>query len=313
MSASPHPPTTPSPDSRTLMARALDRALTIPAFNIPYLPMMAPVVKALRDNGTFGFIAVARLEWMKFEAVGVAAIRATYAECGDPRFTRLHLDHVPVIDEDNQHVDYRAVIGEALAQGYDSVMVDGSRLPLDGNIDATRAITAMAHAAGRPVEAELGAVLGHEAGPLPPYETLWETRQGFTDPEQALQFVNDTAVDWLSVSIGNIHGAISGAARHAAKLEARLHIPHLQAIDNALGHRIPLVLHGGSGIRRDSIQEGIRHGISKINVGTTLRQAYEKHREHNDADALQAVYDAACEVITHDLNVAGSAERLMQN
>ena len=86
---------------------------------------------------------------------------------------RLHLDHVPVIDEDNQRVDYLPIFQEAIDVGYESVMIDGSRLPLDENIAATRQVVELAHAAGVPVEAELGAVLGHEDGPLPSYEELF--------------------------------------------------------------------------------------------------------------------------------------------
>ena len=68
----------------------------IPAFNIPYLPMMEPIVRALRDTESFGLIAVARLEWVKFEAGSLEAVRDEYARVQDPMFTGLHLDHVPV-------------------------------------------------------------------------------------------------------------------------------------------------------------------------------------------------------------------------
>ena len=112
------------------------RARTVvPAFNIPYLPMMEPIVRALRDTESFGLIAVARLEWVKFEAGSLEAVRDEYQRVKDPRFTGLHLDHVPVIDEDNEEVDFEEVIHRAIHAGYGSVMVDGSRLPLDRNID----------------------------------------------------------------------------------------------------------------------------------------------------------------------------------
>ena len=151
-----------------IVQSALAARTVVPAFNIPYLPMMQPVVAALRDTGAFGLIQVARLEWEKFQARSLKAIRDEYEAAKDERYTRLHLDHVPVVDEDNQRVDYKAIIAEAIALGYQSVMVDGSRLSLDENIAATREVAAMAHKAGIPLEAELGAVLGHEAGPLPP-------------------------------------------------------------------------------------------------------------------------------------------------
>ena len=80
----------------------------VPAFNIPYLPMMEPVVAALRATRVFGLIAVARLEWIKFEARSLQAVYDEYQRVKDERFTRLHLDHVPVIDEDNLRVDDRS-------------------------------------------------------------------------------------------------------------------------------------------------------------------------------------------------------------
>jgi len=276
----------------------------IPAFNIPYLPMMEGVVAALRDTDNFGLVAVARLEWVKFEAQSIRAIYEEYERVQDERFTRLHLDHVPVIDEDNLKVDFEAVIQEAIQLGYGSVMVDGSRLPLEENIQATRKITRMAHAAGIAVEGELGAVLGHEAGPLPPYEELFASGKGFTAPEDAQRFVAETSVDWLSVAAGNVHGAISEAMRHSKKVEAKLNLEHLERISKAV--RIPLVLHGGTGIQKTCIQEAIRRGIAKINIATAIRQPYEVARKESPMAAKKVVYDATLRVLTEDLELQGT-------
>src|SRR5690606_9183044 len=107
-----------------------------------------------------------------------------------------------VIDEDQEPVDYLAIVNEALRLGFDSVMVDGSRLRLEENIAATRQVAERAHRAGVPCEAELGAVMGHEEGPLPPYEELFASGRGFTDTDEARRFVQETGCDWLSVAIG---------------------------------------------------------------------------------------------------------------
>jgi ketose-bisphosphate aldolase len=297
--------------TREIMLLAAKTGLVVPAFNIPHLPMMEPIMEALRETRAFGLIQVARLEWMKFKSGSLKAIRDTYAGCKDERFTRLHLDHVPVIDEDNLAVDVEAIIAEALALGYESVMVDGSRLPLEGNIEATLKVVTMAHRAGIPVEAELGAVLGHESGPLPPYEELFRSGRGFTDPSEAKRFVAETGVDWLSVAIGNIHGAISGAAKSAKKVEARINIEHLDRIREAIGG-VPLVLHGGSGIRKESILAGVKHGIAKINIGTTLRQAYESGAAVSASEARRRTAAAAASVIRDELEIVGSADKLVQ-
>ncbi|MBT7301694.1 MAG: class II fructose-bisphosphate aldolase [Victivallales bacterium] len=291
-----------------LMRRALAQGTAIPAFNIPYLPMMAPVVRALADTRTFGLIAVAKLEFTKFESGSPTAIRDEYERVKDETVTRLHMDHVPVIDEDNLRVDYLAMLSECVELGYESVMVDGSRLDLAGNIACTREVVAMAHAKDVPVEAELGAILGHEAGPLPPYEELFTSGRGFTDVAEAVQFVEETEVDWLSISIGNIHGAISAAKKTQKKIAARLDIDQLGRLRDATG--IPLVLHGGTGIQREYIQAAVANGIAKINVATAIRQPYEALRDQSIERAQEAVYAATCELVAEELAIAGNAAPL---
>lgn len=291
--------------TRECVSIACERGFVVPAINIPYLPVMEPVVQALHDTDTFGLIQVARPEWEKFQAKSMKAIRDEYEKNKDESCTRLHLDHVPVIDEDNLRVDYKTIIKEAIDLGYESVMVDGSRLPLDENIAASFEVGEMAHAAGIPYEAELGAVLGHEAGPLPPYEELFDSGKGFTDVEEARRFVLESGVDWLSVAIGNIHGAISEAARSEKKVAARLNIEHLETIRNATG--IPLVLHGGSGIKKDSLLQAFSTGIAKINIGTTVRQAYEQSCDESVAAGQRAVYDSVVELVSNELEIEGSA------
>jgi len=289
-----------------LMLRAAANHTAIPGFNIPYLPMMVPVVNALRDTRCFGLIMVARLEWTKFAAGGLRQIFDAYQAVKDERYTRLHLDHVPVIDEDQLPVEYDTILREAVEIGYDSVMVDGSRLSFSENIAATRAIVDMAHASNVPVEAELGAVLGHESGPLPPYEEVFATGCGFTDPDQARIFVKETGVDWLSVAVGSVHGAIAAATRREKKLEARLSIERLDQIRNVVG--IPLVLHGGTGIRKACVLDGIQHGIAKINVATAIRQPYEALMDSEPERALEAVYRATRDVIEKDLELSNTAD-----
>ncbi len=289
-----------------IVSNARRNGLAIPAFNVPYLPMVEPVVRAVADQDSFALIATARPEWIKFQARGPAAVMAECARWSDPDHFRPHLDHVPVIDEDGFQVDYVPIFEEALEVGYESVMIDGSRLPLDENIAATRLVCEMAHAAGAACEGELGAVLGHEAGPLPPYEELFASGRGFTDVEEARRFVQETGCDWLSVAVGNIHGAVAEGLRDKQKVAARLNIEHLAHIEQATA--IPLVLHGGSGIQQDFILQGVKHGIAKINIGTDIRQAYERALTETGAitAAKDAVYDRTCWILRHYLNMAGA-------
>jgi len=292
--------------SGDLMLNAYNNSTVIPAFNIPYLPMMEPIASALVDSNAFGFIAVARCEWERFAAKSQEAVAEEYAKRCLRQWTHLHQDHVPVIDEDGLPVDYLAILKKALDLGYDSIMVDGSRLPLDENIAASKKVAEMAAPYGIAVEAEVGAIFGHGSDPVPPYEELFRTGKGFTSVDEAALFVRETGVDWLSVAFGNIHGAIQGSAKDVEKIHARLNIEHLSKLKQATG--IPLVLHGGSGIEKESIMAGIANGIAKINIGTDLRQPYEQavHAGKSAIEAKEIVYNHARFLLESTLEVKNS-------
>jgi len=292
-----------------IIQRAWRQGIIVPGFNIPYIPMMEPVIKALCETGTFGLIMVARLEWIKFKAGGLKPIYNEYKKLENRQFMRLHLDHVPVIDEDDLYTEFEKIIAEAIEIGYDSVMVDGSRLSLDENIKQTCKITRLARQVKIPVESELGAVMGHESGPLPPYEELFASGKGFTSGEEALRFVNETGTDWLSVAIGNVHGAISAVTRSREKIRARLNISHLARINEAV--HIPLVLHGGTGIPKEYILEASGNGMVKINIATAIRQPYEKLMDSSVRLAQDAVYNEMLNIINNELEVTGSAKKIM--
>ncbi len=288
-----------------IISNARRLGVAIPAFNVPYLPMIEPVVRAVVDRDSFALVDTARPEWIKFESKGPAAVALEFSRWSKPEHVRLHLDHVPVIDEDNRRVDYVPIFREALALGYESVMVDGSRLSLEDNMKATRQVVELAHAVGVPVEAELGAVMGHEAGPLPPYEELYASGLGFTDVGEARRFVQETGCDWLSVAIGNIHGAIAVGKKDQRKVEARLNLDRLEQLSTATG--IPLVLHGGSGVRQEYVLGAMKKGIAKINVATEIRQPYEVTLKETGSvvKAQQAVYDRTVWVLRDYLGIAG--------
>ncbi len=133
-----------------LVSASARAGLVVPAFNIPYLPMMEPVMQAIVDQDCVALVAVARLEWLKFQARSTAAVMDEYHKWARPGYVSLHLDHVPVVDEDGVAVDYLPIIAQALELGYGSVMVDGSRLPLAENIAATQRVVALAHRFGLP-------------------------------------------------------------------------------------------------------------------------------------------------------------------
>jgi ketose-bisphosphate aldolase len=292
------------------MLKAKECKTVIPAYNIPYLPMAEPVIRAVVDKNSLAMIQVARVEWEKFSAGTLEAVAEEYMKYKNDDHTLLHLDHVPVVDEDYKEVDYMSIIERAIKAGYQSIMIDASRLGLNENIRYTKEAVLLAHEAGLPCEAELGAVMGHESQELPPYEEIFRSKKGFTDIEEAKRFVKESGADWLSVAVGTIHGAVAEATRHQKKPEARLDIEHIEILRDTLD--IPLVLHGGSGINQSYISRGIAAGITKINIGTEIRQTYERAmRDYNDTiKAQEAVYNKTSALITDFLNIEDSKNLL---
>ena len=295
-------------NAKSAVRKALENGLVVPAFNIPYPPMLQPVARAIADEDSVGMIQVARLEWEKFESGSLENIAEEYGRHAVAGHTLLHLDHVPVIDEDHLEVDYIAIIKRALAAGYQSVMVDASRLDLAGNIAATRAVAELAHAVDVPVEAELGAVMGHETSQATiPYEEIFARKLGFTEVGEAKEFVEKSGCDWLSVAVGSVHGAIADNLKDQKKPAAKLDIQRITELKEALN--IPLVLHGGSGIVQEYINRATKAGIAKINVATEIRQPYERAlKEKGDvAYAREVVYTRTRELIRDFLHTAGDA------
>ena len=212
-------------DTQKIVQNALAAGYVVPAFNIPHLPMMEPITRAVADEKSIGMIQVARLEWEKFEAESLEKVAELYGKYRKPGYTLLHLDHVPVVDEDHLEVDYLSIIRRAIKAGYQSVMVDGSRLSLEGNIAATKAAAEIAHEAGVPIEAELGAVMGHETSQQSiPYEEIFAGKMGFTKVDEAVRFVKESGCDWLSVAVGSVHGAIADNLLDKKKPAAKLDI-----------------------------------------------------------------------------------------
>jgi fructose/tagatose bisphosphate aldolase len=272
---------------------------------------MEGVIRAIVDEDSFALVEVARVEWLTFAIEGPERFMKEYRKYADPRHVRSHLDHVPAIDEEGHKVEYRPIVERAVAEGFDSVMIDGSALPLEQNIAVTREIVTLAHAASLPCEAELGAILRFGVGEVPPYEQLFASRQGFTKVEEAVRFSRDTGCDWLSVSIGNIHGAVSAALRDKPKGESRIDLDHLETLSRATG--IPLVLHGGSGIRRSDVIASMKKGIAKINVGFEIRKAYEDAltTKGGVAAGVEATYERTRSLLRDHFGIAGIAGSIL--
>ena len=130
--------------------------------------------------------------------------------------------------------------------------------------------------------------------------------------EEARRFVRLTGCDWLSVAIGNVHGAIAAGRKDQKKVEAQLNLAHLDRLKRALG--IPLVLHGGSGIQQEYVRHAMQNGIAKINIGTEIRQPYEATLKANSSvlRAQEAVYERTRWVLQEFLGVAGMRRTVLE-
>lgn len=110
---------------KNIIKSAWENGLAIPAFNVYYLPAIRAIIEAVKDENAFALVQTCRIEWTKFDVGSIEKVFQEYIQWRDEGYVALHLDHIPVIDEDDNRVEFLTEIKEALGIGYDSVMVDG--------------------------------------------------------------------------------------------------------------------------------------------------------------------------------------------
>lgn len=240
------------------------------AFNINNMEILQAIVRAAERQRspaivqtTEGAVEYAGMRYLK-DLVYSAAVQTWVP-------VTLHLDHGKDLN----------VIRQAIKSGYTSVMIDGSHYKFEKNITVTRKVVQWAHRKGVSVEAELGTIGGVE-------DKVSARHIFYTDPDAAVEFVKRTGCDALAIAIGTSHGAY--------KFEGKSHldIARLKEIKRRL--KMPLVLHGASGIpdyiieqaekygaklghpkgvSDQSIKAAIHAGINKINIDSDLRLAFD--------------------------------------
>lgn len=181
------------------------------------------------------------------------------------------------------HGDSYELAAKCLDVGFDSVMIDASEKPFQENVRITRQVVKLAEKYGACVEAELGYVakLGQSTEKL-----------GFTEPNEAKRFVEETGVDSLAVAIGSAHGFYL--------VEPKLDLERLSAIKEVTD--AALVLHGGSGITHPILVEAIKRGICKVNLATEIKNIFMKtlknKLEHEKEIDLRKVFPFATSAVT---------------
>ncbi|WP_050179725.1 class II fructose-1,6-bisphosphate aldolase [Domibacillus robiginosus] len=174
------------------------------------------------------------------------------AECAAKRSrvpVALHLDHGSSFP----------VIAQCIRAGFSSVMIDGSHHPLEQNVALTQKVVELAHAAGVSVEGELGSIAGTEED-----VTVEEKDAQLPTVEEAVSFWEQTKVDVLAVAVGTAHGLYQA--------EPNVRCDRIADISSRIN--APLVLHGGSGVKEEVIQQAISAGAAKINVNTENQVAF---------------------------------------
>ncbi len=247
---------------------ALKKKYALGAFNFYNLESMRAILNGAESLNAPVIIAVSEsaLNYFGEEYLknAILSCRKTYKT---PFF--VHLDHGKSLE----------ICKKAISLGFDSVMIDGSSLPFEENIKLTKSVVDYAHLHGIQVEGELGTLAGVE-------DDIKSSTSLFTNPNEALEFVQQTGVDSLAIAIGTSHGI----NKFTSKAEISFDI--LKQIEKKLKH-FPLVLHGASSINEEAIAKinklgsslnnakgvpeeilkkvSTKHNICKINVDSDLR------------------------------------------
>ena len=256
--------------AKKLLVPARAKGYAVPALNVNDLEMIKAVISAAEKMNSPVIIQTSEgaIEYAGIEYL--AAMIRVAAKGKIP--VAMHLDH----GKDMKYVKM------ALANGYTSVMFDGSALPYKQNLKVTKEVVRLAHAKGASVEAEIGAIAGIED-----FVSVEEKNAHLTNPEEAAMFAKESGCDSLAVAIGTMHGAFK------FKGKTHLDIDRLKKIAKLV--KLPIVLHGASGVLEDvkeiaehygaklgdargvldvDIKAAIRQGVAKINIDTDLRLAF---------------------------------------
>jgi len=228
-----------------ILAPAVDGGYSVACFNVFGWEDARAVVEGAAKLNAPVILAV-NLDFrrsMPLEAICVM-LRSLAASAAIP--VCIHLDHTYEVDEVLRAVDL----------GFSSVMFDGSQLTLEENIAGTQRVAQYAHAAGCSVEAEIGSV---------PYaEGRAHIKSELTQVSDAVRFAAESGTDAMAVSVGNVHRLQTPGAS--------IDFARLAQIEAAV--RVPLVIHGTSGLFERDIVRLVRSRIAKFNIGTVLRQAF---------------------------------------
>ena len=301
-----------------MFRKAYEGRYAVGAFNVNNMEIIQGIVDAAKEEKSPIILQVSAGARKYAKNINMMKlVEAAVEDSGLP--IALHLDHG----------DDFEICKSCIDGGFTSVMIDGSKHSFEENIALTKRVVEYAHERGVVVEAELGKLAGVED------DVKVEARDAiYTNPDQAVEFVQRTGVDSLAIAIGTSHGA------YKFKGEPKLDFERLEKITNLLPN-FPLVLHGAStvlpefvelcnkyggsvagaqGVPEKLLRQATQFGVCKINIDTDLRLAMtasiRKHLAENPGDFdprqyLKPAREALQAMVAHKMsNVLGSSNKL---
>ncbi len=249
---------------KTEIKKAITNNYAIGHFNVSNLEMFKGVLKAAKELSTENnlipiILGVSESERKYIGTEQLVAFVKTFREENNyPIF--INADHCKTYESAE----------EAVRAGFDSIVIDNSKMSLEDNIKATKRTASILKGIDPNIiiEGEMG-FIGNSSKLLDDIpEGAEVTEDLITKPDDALKFVQETKVDLLSPSVGNLHGVLKNFSNPS------LNIKRIKEIVNIV--KIPLVLHGGSGVAKEDIKDSVQAGISMIHFSTDLRLAYKE-------------------------------------
>jgi len=304
--------------TKEMFQKSYANKYAIGAFNVNNMEIVQGIMEAVNNKNSAVILQVSagarKYANPFFLKHLVEAAVETYPEIP----VALHLDHGADFEICKQCID----------SGFNSVMIDGSHYDFAKNIEITKKVVDYAHDKNVVVEAELGRLEGIEDE-----VQVKEGEGSYTDPDQAVEFVEKTGVDSLAIAIGTSHGA------YKFKENPQLDFERLKIISEKLAG-FPLVLHGASsvipefvdlcnqyggaiegskGVPEEMISEAVKYGVSKVNIDTDIRFAFtgiireffsKNPSEFDPRKYLGAARDAVKNMVEHKIDILGSANSI---
>nr|WP_140395204.1 tagatose bisphosphate family class II aldolase [Clostridium saccharobutylicum] len=279
--------------TREMLLKAQKEGYAVPAFNIHNLETLQVVAETAMEMRSPVIIAGTPSTIEDYAGPDYVKAMAEVAASKYDVPIAIHLDHFEDVQAIKKDIDI----------GFKSCMIDASKKPFEENISIVKDIVEYAHEYDAVVEAELGKLGGRED------DLVVDDKDAmYTNPDDAVEFVDKTGVDSLAIAIGTAHGLYKG--------EPKLDFERLKEIRSKVN--VPLVLHGASDVPDELVKKAISLGICKVNVATDLKipfsdavkEYFKENPKANDPRKYMTPgKEAMKKIVEHKINVCGSANR----